>query len=209
MRSKLLLLTIIFSISIISCVNFKAFYNLKLYEVERPANAKERYGEQTITKLMEKGRTKYSYEDKLLKIIWFPTYSRFNFVLTNKTEHSFKIIWDEASYVNVNGLSNRVTHLGVNYIDINKSQPPTTIIRSSTISDAVMPTENVYYVLYEGWKESPLFPNQGFSNDGGSSKNSIYKGRKVQIMLPIQIENVVNEYIFSFEIEDIKYQAVN
>jgi len=185
-------------------MSYRAMYDIKLDEVERPENAQERYGKQTITRFEEEGQTKYSFEDDLLKIIWFPTSSRFYFILTNKTEHSIKIIWDEAVYVDTNGMSKRVVHSGVNYADRNNHQPPSTIVRGATVSDIILPTDNIYYQYYGGWKELPLFPSKGVTTSEVSSKALAYKGKKVQIMLPIKIEEIVNEYIFSFVIEGFK-----
>jgi len=204
MRTKLFPILLIIISFMTSCMSYRAMYDIKLDEVERPENAQERYGKQTITRFEEEGQTKYSFEDDLLKIIWFPTSSRFYFILTNKTEHSIKIIWDEAVYVDTNGMSKRVVHSGVNYADRNNHQPPSTIVRGATVSDIILPTDNIYYQYYGGWKELPLFPSKGVTTSEVSSKALAYKGKKVQIMLPIKIEEIVNEYIFSFVIEGFK-----
>jgi len=189
------------------CVSYRAIYDITLSEVERPSDAKERYGEPSIVSFEEEGKTKYSFEDEMIKIIWIPTSVQFYFTLANKTSHSIKIEWDEAVYVNEDGMSQRVMHSGVKYIDRNSPQPPTTIVRNATISDIVMPSDNVYFVSgkYGGWTEKPLFPNVSMTSEQEiMSKAKEYIGKKVQILLPLKIEDVVNEYIFVFNIKDVK-----
>lgn len=204
--------TIIKTIAIVStffffgCMAYRASYDISLMEVERPTEAKQRYGEQKIVSFQEEGLTKYSFEDEMVKVVWVPTSSQFLFVLTNKTSHSIKIIWDEAAYVDENGMSKRVMHSGVKYIDRSNPQPPTVVTRNSTISDLIFPTDNVYWVSgsYGGWVERPLFPNQSMTSAAELSMQAQgLISKKVQVLLPLQIEDVINEYVFIFKINDV------
>ena len=206
MRRLLLIVTIVLTIVLFSgCSQFKAQYDISLTRVERPAEAKERYGEQKISTTQEDGVNKFVFEDEMVKIIWFPKRADFVFNLKNKTNNSIKIIWDEAVYVDASGSSGRVMHTGVKYTDRNASQPPSVIVRNGSMDDLVSPTENVYYVSgqYGGWRTASLFPQTGNSQSELKQKTDIYKGKNVQILLPLEIENVINEYIFVFSINDI------
>jgi len=184
------------------CAAFRASYDIRLTEVERPAQAKQRYGEQKITQIEEEGVNKYYFEDEMVKIVWIPTSSHVSFILTNKTNHSIKIVWDEAAFVDENGVSHRVMHSGVKYIDRNNPQPPSVVVRNGTITDLVIPTDNIHYVSgqYGYWKKVPLFPVSSVNAEKLRSRSQIYIGKTIQVLLPLQIEDVVNEYIFTFEI---------
>ena len=148
MRRKFNVITLLAVLAafLTGCATYRAYYDIGLKQVERPAQAKERYGEQTITKVEEEGIYKYFFEDEMVKIVWIPTAYQVSFVLTNKTNHSIKIVWDEAAFVDVAGVSHRVMHSGVKYIDRNNPQPPTVVVRKGTITDLVIPTDNIYYV---------------------------------------------------------------
>ena len=87
---------------------YQAHYDIGLQEVERPAQAKEKYGEQKITQIEEEGVAKYSFDDQMINIVIYPTHSGIYFTLKNKTSYSIKIIWDEAAFVDENGSSHRV-----------------------------------------------------------------------------------------------------
>ncbi len=182
----------------------KPYYNIELTKVERPAKAKKRYGVKKITKIKEEGVEKYHFEDEMVDIRWWiVNVNQIWFKLTNKTNHSIKIIWDEAAFVDYNGLTHRVMHKGVKYVDRNDSQPPSVIVRNGTISDLIVPTENVYFVSgpYGGyWEVEPFFPTSGITSEEAQK----YIGKTIQILLPLQIEGVVNEYIFIFEVENVK-----
>jgi len=189
---------------ITSCMIYTGVYKVGLQEVESPKNIREQYGETKVVNFQDQGVTKYSYEDGLIKIIWLPLNTQFSFNLLNKSDHSIKIIWDEAVYVNENGSSQKVFHSGVKYIDRNNTQPPTTIVKGASIDDLIMPTDNAYYVSgqYGGWTELPLFKNRASTPEELNAIKDSYVGKTVRILLPIKIEDTTNEYLFTFKIED-------
>lgn len=184
-------------------------YDISLIDVERPAKAKQIYGEQKIGKSQEKGIYKHDFEDEMVKIIWLLDFYAVSLAIYNKTSYSIKILWDEACFVDVNGKSSRIVHTGVKYIDKNKPQVPTIIPRKGIKEDSIFPVDNII--------DSPGLPivklrllpypdPQGrTSEDIGSIfkliKNN-YVGKSFQILLPFEIEGVVNNYIFIFRINN-------
>ena len=197
-----LIFTLFLATMLTSCATYQGFYDISLQEVERPKNPKERYGESKIIKFKEEGKTKYSYEDELIKIVWVPLLTEFVFALENKSDNSIKIIWDEAAYVDENGYSGRVVHSGVKYKDRNNSQPPTVVVKNSKVDDMVVPTHNIYYENVGGWQIKPLFPNQATNQQELNALAQKYIGKTVKILLPLQIQETVNEYIFTFKIDN-------
>lgn len=199
-----LIFTLFLATMLTSCMTYQGFYNVGLQEVERPENAKERYGESKIINFEEEGKTKYSYEDELIKIVWLPLSTQFAFTLENKSDNSIKIIWDEAVYVDENGSSGRVMHSGVKYVDRSNPQPPTVVVKKAKVDDMVVPTDNIYYISgqYGGWQTKPLFPNRATTQEELNTLTQKYVGKTVKILLPLQIQETVNEYIFSFKVEN-------
>lgn len=199
-----LIFTILLASMLTSCVTYQGYYNVGLQEVERPKNATERFGESKIINFEEEGKTKYSYEDELIKIVWLPLSTQFAFTLLNKSDNSIKIIWDEAVYVDVNGSSGRVMHSGIKYIDRSNPQPPTVVVKKAKVDDIVVPTGNVYYMSaqYGGWTTLPLFPNQASTQENLNFLTQQYVGKTVKILLPLQIQETINEYIFSFKVDN-------
>ncbi|MFY9125207.1 MAG: hypothetical protein WAO59_08170 [Bacteroidales bacterium] len=195
---------LILAVMMTSCMTYQGFYIVGLQNVERPENAKERYGESKIVNFEEEGKTKYSYEDDMIKIVWLPLSTQFSFTLQNKTDHSIKIIWDEAAYVDPNGSSGRVMHAGVKYIDRNNPQPPTVIVKNAIIDDMIVPTDNIYYVSgqYGGWRIKPMLPNRANTQEELNALTQQYIGKEVRVLLPLEIQGTVNEYIFTFKVED-------
>lgn len=172
-------------------------YNTALIKVEKPEDATNRYGE-TKT-IQEEGINKYSYNDKTIDIIIFGTKEQFNFVLKNVSEHSLKIIWNEAVFVGLDGSSSKIMHVGTKYSQRESDQPATVVIKGAKIDDVATPTANVYYdegikvgysTLGSGWRTKSMLPEDYMGKEAG----------EIRLMLPIQIKDVVNEYTFVFKV---------
>ncbi|MFR9542772.1 MAG: hypothetical protein SNH27_12030 [Rikenellaceae bacterium] len=202
---KQILLSLIAVVSMTSC-SFKPYlsYNVGLSNVEAPADVKEQYGDTKIVTLDVEGKTNYKYEDDYIDISWFVGSSQFSFVLKNKSDYSIKIPWDDVTYINTAGSVGRVMHSGVKYTDRNASQPASIVPKGATLSDIVLPTDNVYYVSgqYGGWRTSKLF-NFLIDKNNIAITATPYIGKTVKILLPVLIEDVRNEYVFEFRINDI------
>ena len=191
-----------------SCGAFKSYvadYSVGLSSVESPKDAKQQFGETKVVSFNEDGISKYRFEDDYIEIIWFVGSKQFNFTMKNKSGHTLKINWDDISYVDYKGQVGRVMHNGVKYADRNNSQPATTVPRGASITDVLLPTDNVYYVSgqYGGWRERYLIPCVYQTPEAFNAEASTYVGKTMTIMMPIMIENVQNDYTFSFNIEKL------
>lgn len=194
---------IILLITMMSC-SYYGTYVVRLNGVEYPKNIKINSDSLQVIEYQDQGITKYMYEDSQISISWLPLNSQFSFNLINKSNHTMKIIWDDAVYVNENGNSQRVLHKGVKYIDRDNSQLSTIINRGSNVDDVIIPTDNIHFVSGYGWKEFPLFKNNARSTDELYILEKKYVGKTVKILLPIKKDDIINEYIFTFKIENFK-----
>ena len=166
----------------------RGHYIATLSKVEKPSNSAIRYGKTTEVK--DKDVTKFSYVDNVIDIVIFATGTKFSFELKNISPNSIKIIWDEAAFVDADGSTSKVMHVGTKFSERNSSQPATTVIKGAKIEDVATPTDRVYYSdTLKEWTSKSMFPTEGKLKD-----------KQVQLMLPIQIKDVVNEYIFVFDL---------
>lgn len=215
MRIKVLSLGLFF-IYLFGCsasVMHNLKYEIVLEEVERPVEANEQYGEKIISATEEEGY-RYKFEDEMIKILWFPSPTRLLFLLENKTNHSIRINWNKAAYVCEKGESHGVMHAGVRLIYRNDPQMPSVVEREGVITDFIYPADYVDYsyegwverpALSEGWVERPLLPSSKRGGDPQEFLNSAksYIGKTIQVLLPIQLEDVTCNYIFIFEVKDV------
>ena len=128
----------------------------------------------------DKGIAKYSYEDNIVKISMVPLTTEIGFSLQNKSQNSIKIIWDEALYISEEGISCKIMHSGVKYIDKDGKQTPTVVAKGTIINDVIVPTDT-----QKDW----------------DNYTQRYVGKAIRVLLPLQIEGVANEYTlytFSF-----------
>lgn len=197
-------------------------YDISLHQVERPTEASQRYGVQKITKAPKKGPGKYIFEDEMIQIIWlvnpdpkteFGLANDISFSLKNKTTYSIKIIWDETAFVDTAGASHRVIHAGVKYSQRNNPQPPSVIVRSGTFSDIVVPSDYISYTRgIFGWRTKNILPSEmdkiwrKETPQAFKSRAKSYVGKTIQILMPLEIQGVVNEYIFIFRVNAVAFK---
>jgi hypothetical protein len=111
------------------------------------------------------------------------------FVCKNKTDHAIKIDWEKAAYINPYNIRKRVIHEGVRYERKADPQTPSIIRKGETLTDRLLPSENVNVYLYGsgGFTVYPLFSAREY-------------GRTARVLLPLEIDGVVSEYCFQFKI---------
>lgn len=138
----------------------------------------------------------YDNEQFLFTAISSNSEEFFAFEIQNQTQHSLKIIWDNAAYVGADATSDGLVH-GFKQIDKNQSQLPTVIAPSTTYRDTMFPKGQVDYKA-----------NRWVSTNKKTfySKDEVYKyiqdNKTIQILLPIESNGTVTEYIFTFNVAD-------
>jgi hypothetical protein len=162
-------------------------FNASLTKVEKPTNSAIRYGK--TTNITEKDITKYSYKDNFIDILIFASDSKLNFILKNISDNTLKVVWNEAVFVDVDGSTSKIMHKGTKYVQKENDQPASTIIKGAKLEDLAVPTNKVYYSeLLKDWVNTSLYSNA----------DPKLEGQTIKLMLPIQVKDVVNEYIFEF-----------
>lgn len=160
-----------------------------LTKVEKPSNSTVIYGK--TTKVTDNGITKYSYKDNFIDILIFAGNKHFNFVLKNVSDNTLKLVWNEAVFVDVDGRTSKVMHAGTKYSQREADQPASIIIKGAKLEDLATPTAKAYYSdALKEWFILSLCAN--------ASKN--LEGQTMKLMLPIQVKDIVNEYIFEFTV---------
>lgn len=170
-------------------------FRLAMVQVDRPQETKNRYG--AIVEAAVADSNRYSYEDSLFLAYMIPMADRISFRIENKTPHTIKIVWDESAFIDITGAAQRVMHAGVKYVDRNSAQPSSVIPGRGFIEDFAVPAEHVYLAsgMYSGgWQHQYLIV------DAPNVPAESYRGKRVGLLLAVQIQDVVNEYTFWFEV---------
>jgi len=173
---------------------YTGVYKLSLKHVIRQGNTTEWYGD---SKIINIDKSNLSYEDDWINIIWTPLPDNFFFKLVNKSEQTIKIVWGEALYIDIYETCWRVSN----------SETSTVIARKSNIHGFIFPSNKLHYINSKygsGWVRAPLFPNQSFYPDELKKMAKKYVGKTVKVLLLIQIQDHINEYIFSFNIDSFE-----
>lgn len=155
-----------------------------LSKVEKPENAEIRYGE-TIT-VNDSTVTKFRYTDNVIDLLIFAGDNKFNFILKNVYNSTIKLVWDEAAFIDYDGETSKVMHKGVKYSEREASQPASVIIKGAKLEDIAVPTKNVRYSdTAKEWVTDDMLLQRG----------------EIKLMIPIQIKEVINEYVLVFKVK--------
>ena len=137
-----------------------------------------------------------SFQDDAVAIEFDISEERIAFDLENRSSQPIQIDWNQVSYVDPEGSSNKVMHKGVKYANKDESLAPTTVPPNASIEDFILPTDLVVRTS-EGWIERPLFP------DG--SESEAYDGQTFSLFMPLEIGEETQNYNFTFEVADVSF----
>ena len=178
-------------------------YSFELSQVEKTGHKND---EKTIvTVLQVDDSSRYIFEDKSIKIIWEPDNQQFEFTLINKTKNSIQIPWDNAGYVDYQGNVSRIAHSGVDYAYRNNSQPPIIIPGGANLSDLLLPV-----VVWEMGEIIPTKTINAWTRSGltkVNAANPLYVGKNITFLMPLIINGIQNDYLFTFKISQITVNA--
>lgn len=185
-----------------SCASNIAKYSIGLDTVESPVDAKQQFGETKVVIFEEDGISKYRYEDDYIDIVWYVGLKEFYFNLTNKSENTLKINWDDVSYIDIDRHAKKVAHSGAIFRDRYNTQIPTTLPKGTSISEYLIPIDNI---VFENMsiRRKYLLPCVYQTPKALKEEAPMLVGQKIAIMLPFIIENIQNEYTFTFNIDKL------
>lgn len=149
-----------------------------------------------------------NYKDELLSVSWMIDRNKANFTIKNNASGSIKILWDDMAFVGLNGESHRVIHKGIKYSEKEKEQAPSIVARNAEWHDLIIPADKIYYQKsWEKWSAYPFVDDFLYSPEDESTKHP--NGKKIQVLLPVIINEKKYEYQFVFEIENIRFSLMN
>ena len=202
--TRIAISTFIFVFS--GCETYYTVYDISLSEVLTPTRVKDSYGEQKIYHIDSMGIKHYYFENKMVRILWSPSAYGIGFTIENEADFPIKVLWDDAAFVDEMGRSHHVIHSGVQFIYKRDPQTPAVIPRKGRISDLVYPIEYILGDVDGGWDEAPIFPYSSSSLGMLKTQSRHLFGKSFQVFLPLSIQDVVNEYTFTFLINDVNYK---
>lgn len=198
---KLLLFFMVIGIVFVSsgCITQKAHYLFNLESVQRPKEVVSQYGIGSFKGLI--------FEDSLCKVVFSPQERGIDFDLTNKSNRTIKIVWDEVAYVDQYKSSYRVFHLGTKFIHSDRPQPVSSVPTNAKLDDLIVPVDYAEW-RSSGWQIRRLFPETSSAGlfipelfvPARELKNlvSSLNDKSISIFLPLKVGDYTNEYLFVF-----------
>ena len=163
---------------------------LTLNTVQRPQDVAERWGDYTLEPADSAG---YTYADALISITVIPGGGTFAAILENRSEHSIKLLWSEASYVGPSGLSTGVVPGDTRWIAMGNTPAPQVIPAQAKAAVVMIPRANANT---SAMSITDFYPR--------SAPCSVVPGTSIRLILPFEIQGVTNEYTLQFVPHDAR-----
>lgn len=143
-----------------------------------------------------------TYSDDLIDISLDYGEKTIAIVLSNKSNGSLKVLWDDASYIDQFGSAHRVIHTGTKLVDRDKAQVPSVVPKNSKLTDEVIPSDCIEWVsgtkyTAGGWQSHPISQMFIYETEE-AAKNASVDFKPVQLLLPIETNSERFEYTFKF-----------
>jgi len=116
-----------------------------------------------------------------------PMGDRLLFTLKNLSDQMIKVIWDECSFVDSDGVNRKIFHSNVRYIERDSHLPPSLIAPQTILKEIFQPIDAVGYSERMGWYLTGVFPTK--------------KGTEFGAVLTLEIGQDRISYYFKFRYE--------
>ena len=181
-------------------------FETSLEEVERPADASVQYGPISVEAVGDEGEVRQSFVDSMITASFLVGEKSISLVIENMTDYTMKINWDDAAYVAPTGESMRIIHAGTKLVDKNAPQAPSIIVRRGKLTDTIVPADHVSYTTTSGggWHyRELLYRSNVYATEMSVEleKSQQVVGQTFSLLLPLEIEGIVNDYLFVFQVE--------
>jgi hypothetical protein len=138
-----------------------------------------------------------SFEDEFIVVKLAPSEEQLGITIQNKMpDQPIKIDWNQCSYVDASGKSERIIHQGIRLIDRNTPMPPTLIPPGASIEDVIVPSGNVYMSdITHKWSTFPMLPPL--------PSGAKLKGSTFSLFVPIEVNGTTKNYMFTLRVIDV------
>jgi hypothetical protein len=142
-----------------------------------------------------------TYSDNALEATFELERTGIGAVIGNRTESTMKILWDEASLVDIDGMSHNVMSSELSPDDPSQLVPATVVVAGSKHAAFIVPSENADY--HDGyWHYESLLPyvDQSGTAKAVKKQRAEFGTRQIKLLLPIESAGVKTEYLFTFDV---------
>jgi len=172
--------------------------HLEMTAVDLSCNEKTQVDSSVVNHLRQTGDNSMYYKDSLISFAWHITYQGLKLKLTNLSDKTLQVLWDDGSFMGPNGEAGRIIHSGIKYIHTDLQQVPTVVPKGSFISEFIVPYNDVYYL------NGPNIKYFLITRDDVKHVLNEYFGKPTTVLLPIMIGDERVEYLFKFVVSDVK-----
>jgi len=184
-------------------------YDVRLVDVRRPSAAEQRYGAVRLARQDSAGAAWYAFDDSLVSVVVAARDAEFRLSLQNRSAQSIRVVWDEAAYVDLDGAPHAVARARGGPSADAGAERPSVVGSGGRVDEIVVPARNAG--VGAGADDSrPLMGAtdvRSSASDSAAAALAALKGKRVQLVLPLEVEGALTRYTLSFVVADVRVGA--
>lgn len=201
---KRLILIPVLVLCVASCSTYRVAYDLVLNGDDAAVDMRSSDGKVVEVDLGGTVSGGLVYSDRIINVEWAFGQSSIALVLKNRTEHAIRLLWDGAVFVGPDGRATALVHGDVTVADRFSSQKPTVVPSGAVVYEAVSTPGSMYYDEHlRTWKTAPMLPTEFATRKELLETAPGMRGKEVRVLLPVECEGSVYEYVFRFTIDRV------
>lgn len=129
--------------------------------------------------------------------------------IKNESGSSVKVLWDDGALIDQENVAHRIIHAGIKITDKEKAQVPSVIPDDSTIEETIYASDYLKWNATKGdWDYLPIVWDKTFNNQE-AAESYIKNMAPIKIMIPIEKNGILTEYLISFKEKGSMMKANN
>lgn len=181
--------------------------HLQRVTVEEAGKQIDTFSTDRIENRGDPGMNRHVFDGEILRIEWRLRGDAVRFSVTNRTDDTLQINWNEAVY-KANDHRPRTPILSGGRHDVDAPQPVMEIAPGGTRSDHFLPEGYVEHVEGHWKRRHPVLPVQQQTYESTPSfhrRARSWQGARIWIRLPVEQEDERSVYSFQFKIRAVEF----
>jgi hypothetical protein len=187
-------------------------YDVRLVDVSRTSASAQCYGPVRLARQDSAGAAWYAFEDSLVSVVVAARDAGFRLSLQNRSAQPIRVLWDAAAYVDADGAPHAVRRAPGGISTAVGAELPSVLGGGGRIDEVVVLARNASAPAAGEDADAPhplmsAADVRSGARDSAAAALAALKGKRVQLVLPLEVKGALSRYTLNFVLADVRIGA--